>query len=93
MVVKWKPSSPPSPWCDYRAEVCGSLLTVKPSDWSNGDLGFDDLENIVWGLYRFCVMVGLKAVMISRCSYFCFINNTLENKVDIVDLLWLKTPC
>ena len=43
-------------------------------------------------VYRFFVRVGLKAMLIiSKCSYFCFINNTLENKVDTTNLLWLKS--
>lgn len=51
MAVKWKPSGLPdglwfvlpSPWCNYRTDMCGSLLTVQRSNWSDEELEFDDL--------------------------------------------------
>lgn len=50
-------------------------------------------DNIVWEAYRVYVRGGLKRMVISWCSHFCFINNTRENKVDLTHLLWLKMPC
>lgn len=93
MAVKWNPSSPGSPWYDYRAGVCGSLLTVNSLTglWRAGV--WWPLITLCGRAYRFYVRVGLKRMVISWCSHFCFINNTLENKVDLTHLLWLKTPC
>lgn len=41
------------------------------------------------GVSRFCISVDLKAIMVSMCSSFV-LSITLENKIDIGNLLWLK---
>lgn len=68
-------------------------VDCEQSDWSVESWSMMTSDNIVWEAYRVYVRGGLKRMVISWCSHFCFINNTRENKVDLTHLLWLKMPC
>ena len=54
--------------------------------------GLLTFENVVWWGVQILCKCGYKGNDDKYVFLFCLINNILENKVDIANLLWLKIP-